>query len=275
VSRRRTGPVLGLALMLTLAASVGRAQVPAMAPDSPAAKPNDQEQMRNLDDEARERFELGRTFLEAGRFQQAAEEFEEAYRLSGRAQLLYNVYIANRDAGNWEAASNALRIYLDKVPDAPDQINLRARLASMEAQAEAQREQARQAAADRERADRLAATRKEVVRSKLPWVLIGTGGALLATSLITGIMAKTKADDLDGSPLCIDGGTRCASAKKGDVESLRSLAVATDVLWITGGVVAVTGVVLRLSGVLDKERQVPVAASFDGHGARLAYTVRY
>jgi tetratricopeptide (TPR) repeat protein len=265
-----------MVIALALGAATGvRAQVPAMPPDSPAAKPNDQEQMRNLDDEARERFELGRTFLEAGRFQQAAEEFEQAYRLSGRAQLLYNVYIANRDAGNWEAAVQALRSYLDKFPDAPDQINLRARLASMEAALETRREEARRAAADRERADRLAAMRTEVVRSKLPWVLLGSGGALLATSLITGIMAKSKANDLDDSPLCIEGGTLCASSEKGEVESLRSLAVTTDVLWIAGGVLAVTGAVLRLTGALDHERQVPIAASVDAHGARLAYTVRY
>ncbi|HEX5658844.1 MAG TPA: hypothetical protein VFX59_16710, partial [Polyangiales bacterium] len=198
------GLLLGLAVMFTSAA---HAQAPV---DSPAAKPNDQEQMRNLDWEARERFELGRTFLEAGRFQQAAEEFEQAYELSGREQLLYNVYIANRDAGNLEHAVDALRSYLEKVPDAPDQINLRARLASMEAQLKGQREQAAQAAADRDRADRLAATRKEVVRSKLPWVLIGTGGALLAGSLITGILAKGKANDLDDSAFCVDGGTLCA-----------------------------------------------------------------
>jgi tetratricopeptide (TPR) repeat protein len=266
VSKLRSGLVLGLALFIVSAVH---------AQDSPAAQPSDQEQMRNLDWEARERFELGRTFLEAGRFQQAAEEFEQAYRLSKRPQLLYNVYIANRDAGNLDSAVDALRSYLEQVPDAPDQINLQARLASMKAQADAQREQARQAAADRDRAERLAAMRTETVRSKWPWVMIGVGGAMLAGSIVTGVMAKSKANDLDDSPLCIDGGTLCARSEKGDVESLRTLAVTTDVLWIAGGVVAVTGVVLRLTGVLDHERQVPVAASFDNHGARLAYTVRY
>jgi tetratricopeptide (TPR) repeat protein len=270
VSKLRSGLVLGLALMLTVSAV--HAQEPQ---DSPAAKPNDQEQMRSLDWEARERFELGRTFLEAGRFQQAAEEFEQAYRLSKRPQLLYNVYIANRDAGNLDAAVSALRNYLAQVPDAPDRINLEARLASMQAQADAQREQARQAAADRDRAERLAAMRTELVRSKWPWVMIGVGGAMIAGSIITGVMAKNKANDLDESSLCIDGGTRCARSEKSDVESLRTLAVTTDVLWIAGGVVAVTGVVLRLTGALDHERQVPVAASFDNHGVRLAYTVRY
>jgi tetratricopeptide (TPR) repeat protein len=264
-------------MLVTFVGSSVLAQAPMdpMGPDSPTAKPNDQEQSNALDVEARKRFELGRSALEAGRFQQAAADFSEAYRLSGRAQLLYNVYIANRDAANLDAAIDALSGYLDNVPDAPDAVNLRARLASMKAQASLQREQAQRAAADRERADRLAATRKVTVRSKVPWIMLGVGGGMLVGSIITGVMAKRKADDLEGDPLCIDGGARCAPARKGDIDSLQALALTTDLLWIAGGVVAVTGTVFRLTGLLDKERQVPIAASFDSRGARLNYTVRY
>src|ERR1700712_5200677 len=126
--------MVGLAWLASLASSsVGHAQSSSPPPNAaaePAAAPTDKEQMKSLDEEARERFELGRTFYDAGRFQQAAEEFGEAYKLSGRPQLLYNLYVANRDAANWQLAIEALRGYLDKVPDAPDRINLRARLES-------------------------------------------------------------------------------------------------------------------------------------------------
>ncbi|HET8936751.1 MAG TPA: hypothetical protein VFN67_25080 [Polyangiales bacterium] len=47
-----------------------------------------------------------------GRFQDAAREFEVAYGLSGRAALLYNVYISYREALDTPKAAGALRGYL-------------------------------------------------------------------------------------------------------------------------------------------------------------------
>src|SRR5262245_52034956 len=95
--------------------------------------------MQAADEEARKHFQIGKLLLDSGRFQEATTEFESAYRLSGRPQLLYNLYIAHRDAGNTDKAVEALRGYLEKVPDAPDRINLEARLASLEEQQQRQR----------------------------------------------------------------------------------------------------------------------------------------
>src|SRR5262245_31875642 len=64
---------------------------------------------------ARESFNRGRIHYENGEFEAAALAFEEAYGLSGRHALLYNLYLAYRDANNQEKAAEALKNYLDRV----------------------------------------------------------------------------------------------------------------------------------------------------------------
>jgi hypothetical protein len=73
-----------------------------------------------------------------------------------------------------------------------------------------------------------------------PWVLVGTGAALLGTGVATGLAAKSKSDQLAHE--C--GGKRCDRSLEGVQDSARSLALVTDVLWITGAVAAGVGVTL-------------------------------
>lgn len=246
--------LLAVATLADVRAARAQASEPA-APPMPSASEQD-ESMRTLDDEARQRFELGRTFYEAGRFPQAAEEFGEAYRLSQRPQLLYNLYVAHRDAGNWTAATDSLRRYLELVPDAPDRINLRARLSSMEAQMQKQAEQ-EQAERERERVEaeriRTEQEARRPRRSIVPFLLVGSGGALLATSLVTGLVAKGKDSELDDE--CAQGGALCPESRRDDAKRTYALALTTDILWTTGAALAVTGLVLWWTGALDRARK--------------------
>lgn len=243
------------------------------AADAPVRAPSDQEQTNALDDEARERFSLGRTFYEAGHFREAAEQFDRAYRLSGRPQLLYNLYVAQRDAGNWSAAESSLRGYLEKVPDAPDRITLDARLRSLEEQNAQRRKQAEESAAARKR-EAMRQTHKEVVHSKVPWIVAASGGALLAGSIVTGVIAKSKDGDVDKA--CAMGGTVCPEWERSDAKKAYGLAITTDLLWTIGGAAALTGLVLWYTGALDTEREVPVAGlAVTQHGMSGSLTVRY
>jgi len=242
-------------------------------PNAPVTAPSDQEQMSALDSEARKRFELGRTFYEAGRFQAAAEEFGEAYRLSGRPQLLYNLYVAHRDAGHWPQATDSLRGYLEKVPDAPDRITLNARLEAMEAQNEVRKKEQAEADTARKRS-MLALTRPVTVHSKVPLILAATGGALLVGSIITGVIAKNKDSDLDSA--CADHGQVCPSWLRDDVNKAHGLAIATDIMWTAGAVAALTGFVFWRTGKLDTTREVPVASlGVTQHGVTGSLKVRY
>ena len=262
----------GLAMLLAAAPAVVRAEGPPSAPPMQAGA--DEQLGSNLDEEARQRFELGRALYQGGRFQQAADEFSEAYRLSKRPQLLYNLYVANRDAGRWPEATDALREYLARVPDAPDRVTLRARLESMEAQVERQRAQEAEATARAASEASQPRTRTEVVHSNVPWLLVGSGGALLLGSIATGIVAKHKNDDLDGA--CADEGKVCPASREGDVDRAYRLAVSTDVLWSVGAAAAVTGLVLWYTGALDQEHEVPVASIAPSpHGFTTSLAYRY
>jgi tetratricopeptide (TPR) repeat protein len=239
------------------------------------------------DAQARAHFRLGAGYYEAGRFAEAAQEFEIAYGLSGRGQLLYNVYLAYRDAQDTPNAARALRGYLAAVPDAADRDHLQARLSALEAtvtadqeaeaaraaqQAEQRRqvEEAEQRAVDAElRASQQA--QAQTSRPWWPWLLAGGGAVLAGVGVGLGVVASQDADALrrscvTASPTTglmqpIDPGPACAPSV--DLASRRSTiqteAAAADALWITGAVVGVTGIVLAL--VLPDERADAAPAS--------------
>jgi tetratricopeptide (TPR) repeat protein len=258
-----------LAPCLLAQAPVEAAPVPEAASSEQAAE--EQRAMQAMDAEARQHFQLGRTFYDSGRFQQAVEEFEAAYKLSGRPQLLYNVYVAQRDVGELQEAVDALRAYLDQVPDAPDRVNLKARLESLEAQAKRQAEQEALAAKASAQPVAEPKTRTEIQRSKVPFIVAGAGGGMLLGSVITGVLAKGKADDLDES--C--GGSTCPVSEQSNVDSTRTLAITTDVLWSVGAATAITGVVLWLTGALDTEREVPVSLNVTPNGISTTLSGRF
>ncbi len=211
-------------------------------------------QEQDMDDvRARAAFRLGSQYYDQGLFIEAATEFERAYGLSGRAQLLYNAYIAYRDAQDDVNAIRTLRGYLSGVPDAPNRANLEARLAVMERGQREQRERearvlaeaelARQMAEEAER--RAAQPRvREVDGEVWPWVVFGAGGAMLVAGAITGGVALAQRGQLDSEcPMQLCPAGFDLTDRQGSIESL---AITTDVLLIGGGVMAATGLVLGL-----------------------------
>lgn len=238
-------------------------------------------EVERSDGEARVHFRLGRAYYESGRFAEAAEEFEEAYEHSGRAQLLYNVFLARRDAGQLDQAIEALKKYLEGVPEAKRDA-LEARLESIK-RLRGQRERSAgegettsepgsgEVADQGEAADEEAgtegagageATTEEggskgeggpagdpVVqddggggRSSIPWIVMSVGGALLAGGTITGVLALKEEKDLEGQ--CGPDGTSCPPGFESQTDRGQTLATTTDVLLAVGGVAVGAGVVL-------------------------------
>ncbi len=259
---------LGCALLSPLARpSVARAQEAASAPTA-APAPGDEEK-------ARAHFRLGRAHYDNGDFAQAAVEFEEAYRISQRAALLYNIYLAYRDANDTPHAATALRNYLTLEKDVENRGQLEARLSALErsladgtasrpaavqpaaqpdAQAAAQSTAAPavQPEAQAAPAAATAATAPEKKRSQvLPLVLIGTGGAMIVGSLVVDVMVSGKKSDLTklcpnqdcGSPSDADYASK--QKKVSDLQSSgKSLALVSDILLFGGLAAAGTGAVL-------------------------------
>lgn len=263
MKRTRIGlGVVGVVVWFLASAGSGAAQAPdEQAPDEPprsgqtGADPALPEMSEDeLDDAAaRQHFVAARGLYDIGRFEDAAREFQEAYRLSRRAELLYNIYVAHRDAGHRGEATAALRDYLREMPDAPDRVNLAARLESLEAQladeeqatareAELQR-QADQVEAERRARDAAAAGDDGV--NLAPWIVAGAGGLVMIAGAVFGIVALAETSSLEEQ--CPDG--LCPASYVGledDRSSARTFVTLSDWLLLGGGVVLAAGVVWGL-----------------------------
>ena len=217
------------------------------------------------EDSARSHFRVGQLMYGEGRFDEAASEFDRAYELSGRPQLLYNAFLAHRDAGHVAEAVDRLRQYLEQSPEAGDRATLEQRLAAMEETLEQQRREAsmsaeeraaleaerariaREAEQHRRDAERLREDRERESqrRNPTPVIILGTGAGILVGGVIMGVVAQTTSlSELDDN--CTNG--VCVSGFPLDRvrDEARRRTLTTDVLLGVGGATAVTGLVLLL-----------------------------
>lgn len=207
------------------------------------------------DEQAKAHFGIGKSLYAAGRFREAAEEWEKAYALSKKDGLLYNIYVAHRDASDTPKAIDALRRYLaTEGPTPEERINFEARLKAMEeaqAQATANAQPAPAPAVEAAPADTAPSASvggddsdDASGPSLLPYVLIGVGGAFVVGGVVTGIIANGEVADIEDH--CPDD--RCmpsydlASAR----DDARVVVTLTDVLLATGIVTGGVGAVLFL-----------------------------
>lgn len=86
------------------------------------------------DTAARRAYRLGEAHYQNGEFAEAGPLFEEAYHLSHRPQLLFNAYVAYRDAQDLPNSARLLRMYLTEGTDidSTQREQLTARLAVLE-----------------------------------------------------------------------------------------------------------------------------------------------
>jgi hypothetical protein len=102
--------------------------------DKPASKPKSASEKKEADRKARELFEQGRALFKDGRYRDAWEHFRDAYLLSKRPELLYNVgQSADRMRMDREALA-AFKLYLEKLPNAENRREVQARIAFLEKQ---------------------------------------------------------------------------------------------------------------------------------------------
>src|SRR5689334_12023880 len=94
----------------------------AMAQAAPTANDNEA---------ARAHFMAGSAYYEQANYADAVKEFNEAYRLSQRPDLLYNLALAYERLEQWDEAIGALDRYLALKPDAQDRNIIQTRLENM------------------------------------------------------------------------------------------------------------------------------------------------
>lgn len=81
---------------------------------------------------ARTHFEAGRSYFEEGAYDRARDEFQRAYDLSRRPQLLLNLATTHERLGDYQRAIEAIREYLNRTPDDPSRATLERRIQNLE-----------------------------------------------------------------------------------------------------------------------------------------------
>jgi tetratricopeptide (TPR) repeat protein len=82
-------------------------------------------------DAARLHFQVGQSYYDEANYTDALKEFREAYRLSKRPALLYNIGLCHEHLGQLEEAVAALDRYLRERPDATDRGIIEQRMSNL------------------------------------------------------------------------------------------------------------------------------------------------
>ncbi len=195
---------------------------------------------QGADNRARLHFESGTAYYDAGDYEDALREFQNAYELSERPGLLYNLYLCHERLANLPEAIAALERYLaEGDPGERREVletrlgNLRERQARVESgavtEAEAEAETEAEAEAQAESVDAGTGTHtgdEPRGGSSIPTpaiVSLGITGAGALTWAIFGILAASEDGSLSGG--CAAAGT----CTEDDVSSLRTFNVVADI----------------------------------------------
>jgi tetratricopeptide (TPR) repeat protein len=233
--RRRTS-LLATAAILVLLVMSGRARA--------------EQQSTDDDQKARELFRMGENHYAAGRYEKAAVLYDEAFRLSGRPELLLALVNTYERMGDYAQAIEYLRQYL-KHPKAKNVSSLRERLRRLEnaeGEREAERERLRRLetsererdrelrrlrAQDRRRPERRGSESAEVTvtaksgPSRMPAYLFLAGGAVgLAGAVGFGIASGQAGQDAE---LECGGNGLCRSSADDALDRERRYAILSDV----------------------------------------------
>lgn len=244
---------------------------------------------------ARSAFRLGNAHYENGEFLEAAEQFEKAYKYSGKAQLLYNLYLAYRDANLQEKAADALRLYLKEAKDVPNRDQVEAKLRALErgiakrkqmeapppvvekpvepqekavepVKVEPDQEQPVEVEPMPEEKEEAAATDESSDENYLPlisYIMMGAGGGMVIGSIITGIATSSAQSDLeDECPNKDCSGSDNIADLKSTKSTGETMAIVTDILLFGGIAIAGAGVALFfLGGDVGESETAPVATN--------------
>jgi tetratricopeptide (TPR) repeat protein len=208
---------------------------------------------------ARGRFQAGQAFYEDGRFEEALVEFQAAWEFSGRVEMLINIANAAERALKFDVAVEHLRLYLERVPNAPDREATERRIARDEG---AMTRMGQNGAAGGTTAN--TGTPPPTVPPAQPSpedggppiaaiVTLSGGGALGIVALITGLLAHGTYSDLQTA--CPDG--LCPADRASDLSSGKGMALASTVF--TGLAIVAGGVGLVLLLLDGDDTEAPAA----------------
>lgn len=210
-----------------------------------AAAPARGQQRPDDDQKARELFRLGEGHYAAGRYEKAAVLYDEAYRLSGRAELLLAMVNTYERMGDYPQAIERLKEYLDH-PRARNIASLRERLRRLE-RAQRERDEERERVRDLEQSEQDRARELRQQRrarageekeegparpSRTPAYLFLAGGAVGVAGAIGFGLAASQAGQ-DAELECGDTGL-CRGSAGGALDRERTFSILADVSAVVG-----------------------------------------
>lgn len=204
------------------------------------------------DARARELYENGAILYEEGRYEDAVVAFEEAYRLSGRPALLFNIANALERAGRWSDALDVLSRYRAYAA-ADERPTLDRRITNLERRIAEQKAATPETAPTPTPGPTVSPTPTPAPTS--PWLrplplAVGGGGVLaLGAAGVLGLVSLSAHDEAAAG--CAPDGAgvlRCSSAAAESLATEDSTALAADLLLGLGLAGIGAGVTLAIVG---------------------------
>jgi tetratricopeptide (TPR) repeat protein len=267
-----------LGTVCSLAAALLLAPAPAFAQDEPAPA-----RALTPDERARELYLRGDRLYAEGNYDEAVLAFEQAYELSWRPVLLYNMANALERLGRYEEALRRLEQYVPHAPEHQRSAVLK-RMASLEARAEEQRRSEREGV--RERAAPALEGNEPTVsppavdrpERDVPWLGYAIGGAGVASmglGLVFGLSAAGARSDAED--LCIDNGssTLCPSSARLFIDRAENRAVLADVALGLGIAAVGVGTYLVLSSDSESGSKTQLQAATTSKGGKLSLVTSF
>jgi hypothetical protein len=193
---------------------------------------------------ARAHFRAATSYYDMGHYDDAAAEFEKAYRLSGRPQLLHNLYLCHERLGNLGEATQYLERYLAETEDVPNREALESRLERLRERAAGEGiEEGEEDVVDQD--DPAAGAEPRTGSSGLRtagWAALGVGAAGLVTFGVAAAMAASE----DGRLADVCGRDAGRTCTDDEVAGLRRRTLTADVGLGVGVAGAVAGLVFLL-----------------------------
>lgn len=201
-------------------------------------------------------FRGARDAYEAGEFQRSVVMLEEAVELHDIASLHYNLARALQELGRWREARDEYATFLAMDPDTPERGRVEARIVVLNEtlrREEAPPEEDPRPVEDLPEPRELEAPRAEGPRRPLPWIVFGAGAALLGGGAVAGGLSRASVQDIreaaDHQSALVIG------------EAAQRRANIANALFISGGVVCVTGLIWGLVAKRKPRVEVDVGAS--------------
>ena len=220
---------------------------------------------------AKRHFKAGQEFLQMDRYADAVVEFKKAYEITKDGLVMGQVAEGFAKAGDYESALAALGIYREALPEserAPaDELKREYEKAIQAGRSHklVLPEDTQDQAGESKKAEGtpLTAYHKEPERKKgrlYTWIALGSAGALALSALVVGLSAQSKFDELS-SPSPEGCKPSCSDSQ---VDSVKTRALVTDILWGTAIAAGITGGVLYLlegrgTGASSHERPEPAS----------------